>query len=83
MSVAKTEEAFIGQFPAGLDERVEVWLRKIDGARMLVFTVSGSSDGQPVRGGAGLMLEVAQIPHLQTMILNAHARALVDGPLTA
>ena len=55
--------AFIGQFPAGPGERVEVWLREIDGNRMLVFSVIGSSDGKPVRGGAGLMVEVAQIPH--------------------
>jgi hypothetical protein len=74
--------AFIGQFQSGPRERVEVWLHKINGARMLVFTTIDSSGGEPRRGNGGLTLEVGQIPHLQAMIMNAHARALVDGPIT-
>lgn len=73
--------AFIGQFEAGVHERVEVWLRKIGTTRKLVFTVIDSSGSQPARGSGGLSLEVSQIPQLQTMIMNAHARALIDGPI--
>jgi hypothetical protein len=72
------ESAFIGQFQSGPRERVEVWLRKISGARMLVFTTIDSSGDESRRGNGGLTLEVGQIPHLETMIRNAHARALMD-----
>jgi hypothetical protein len=50
--------------------------------RMLVFTSIDSSGDEPRRGNSGLMIEVGKNPHLQTMIMNAHARALIDGPLT-
>lgn len=81
MAHIKTDEAFIGQFQSSC-ARVEVWLRKITGARMLVFTVIESAGNQSTRGGGGLTIEVSQIPHLQTMIMNAYARALIDGPIT-
>jgi hypothetical protein len=75
------DSAFIGQFQAGPQQRVEVWLRKVRGGRLLVFEVIDSSGDETRRGNGGMTLEVGQIPHLQTMIMNAHARALIDGPL--
>lgn len=75
--------AFIGQFQAGPHERVEVWLRKIKGARMLVFEIIDSAGSHRARGSGGFSLEVSQIPQLQTLIMNAHTRALIDGALIA
>jgi hypothetical protein len=72
---------FIGQFQLGSQERAEVSLRKVNGMRMLVFTTVDSLRGEPSRGNGGLTVEVAQIPHLQTILMNAKVRALIDGPL--
>jgi len=72
---------FIGQFQLGSQERAEVSLRKVNGVRMLVFTTIDSFGGEPRRGNGGLTLEVTQIPHLQTLLMNAKVRALIDGPL--
>lgn len=77
-----SDGAFIGQLQTSPSERVEIWLRKIGTSRKLVFTVIDSFASQPNRGAGGLILDVSQIPELQNMIVNAHSRALVDGPIS-
>ena len=74
----KEPPVFIGQFQLASQETAEVSLRKTNGVRTLVFSTINPIRGEPT----GFAVELAQIPHLQTILMNAHARALIDGPIT-
>lgn len=75
------EPAFIGQINTGQNQRLDVYLRTVKMDRLLTFTPIDTSGEEARRGYGGLIIDVSQLPHLQTLVMNAMARARLDGPL--